>query len=103
MITVIDEKMSELNAPSGVDDVLVALPRIGSAKPPPFSVVRANEPGRPRSEIVALRESASRLICTPGMRWIASPTFRSGKRPSPSDEIESVIWSDSRLMLSASA
>ena len=103
LITVMAEKMSELKAPSGVDAVLVALDRIGSANPTPFKVVRAKVPGRPRRLIVALRESASRLICTPGRRWIASPTFRSGNRPRPSEEIESVIWAESRLVLSASA
>lgn len=98
LMIVIDVKMSELKAPKGVEPF-----RIGSANPTPFSVVRANVPGRPRSEMVALRESASRLICTPGRRWIASPTLRSGNRPSPSEEIESVICAEFRLVARASA
>ncbi len=41
LITLIDVKMSELNAPSGVEPF-----RIGSAKAPPFSVVRAKRAGQ---------------------------------------------------------
>ena len=98
LMTLIELKISELKAPSGVEPF-----RIGSANEPPFSVVRANAPGRPRRLIVALRLSASRLIWMPGMRWMASPTFRSGKRPKPSDEMPSEICRVSRLVAMALA
>ena len=93
LMTLMAVKMSELKAPSGVEPF-----RIGSANAPPFRVVRAKVPGRPRRLMVALRLSASRLIWTPGMRWMASPTFRSGKRPRPSDEMPSEISRVSRLV-----